>query len=461
VKNPAPKEKADIAVGSPAPERIVRRSAMLALTSVRGKESEAFKAIAPFVKDDAERSFALPALLRIPTKDWPKDQAAPLLAEVMKFVRSLPVSDRTTPVALDAMTFGESLTELLPIDQAKAARKELGEIGVRVVRVGTKVDQMEFDRERLVLQAGKPVEFIFENTDIMPHNFVIVAPGQLAPVGTAAEAFATQAGAAAKHYVPPMPSGVVLLSSKMLQPRESEQLRFTAPKEPGIYPYVCTYPGHWLRMHGALYVVADIDEYTANPEAYLAKNPLPVKDDLLKFNRPRTEWKLEELADAVKEMETKGGRNYATGRQMYTVATCVACHKLGGQGNEFGPDLTKLDAKEFKSAADLVKHVLEPSLRIEDKFATYRITLDDDKVITGMIVSEKDGVLAVIENPLASAKPREVLSRHIAEKKKATTSIMPKGTLDKLTRDEILDLVAYVWSKADPKSKLFSGHDHK
>ena len=153
----------------------------------------------------------------------------------------------------------------------------------------------------------------------------------------------------------------MLLASKLLQPRQVEQLKFTAPKEPGIYPYVCTYPGHWRRMHGALYVVADLEAYHANPEAYLAKNPLPMKDDLLKFNRPRTEWKLEELADAVKEMEAKGGRNFANGKQMFTVATCVACHKFGGQGNEFGPDLTKLDPKVFKNAIDVLEHILDPS----------------------------------------------------------------------------------------------------
>ena len=166
-----------------------------------------------------------------------------------------------------------------------------------------------------------------------------------------------------------MPSGVVLLTSRLLQPRQVEQLNFTAPNEPGVYPYVCTYPGHWRRMYGALYVVDDLDEYLENPEAYLAKNPLPVKDDLLKFNRPRTEWKLDELADAVREMEAKGGRNFANGKQMFTVATCVACHKFGGQGNEFGPDLTKLaetmdkSQKVFKNALDVTEHILDPAKR--------------------------------------------------------------------------------------------------
>jgi len=259
-----------------------------------------------------------------------------------------------------------------------------------------------------------------------------------------------------------MPGGVVLLKSKLLQTRQVEQLKFVAPKEPGIYPYVCTYPGHWRRMHGALYVVPDLEAYQENPEAYLAKNPLTVKDDLLKFNRPRTEWKLEELADAVKEMEKKGGRNFANGKQMFTVGTCVACHKFGGQGNEFGPDLSKLaqDKKTFNSAVDVLDHILDPAKKIDDKYAAYRFVLTDDKVLLGMIVEEKDGVVKVIENPLASAKPREIKRADIAEQKKAPTSMMSKGLLDKLSRDEILDLVAYVWSGANPKSGFFGGHDH-
>ena len=464
VKNPTPKEKAEFKVGGGSPERVVRRAAMFALASVRGQEADAFKAVAKYLADDADRPAAVQALLRIPAKQWPKEEAKPQLDSVMKFIRSLPVAERTTPVALDMMQLGENLAGLLDPAEARAARKELGDIGVRVIRLGTLFDQMSFDKERLAVQAGKPVEFVFENTDIMPHNFVIVTPGNLEKVGNAAEEFATQPGAAAAEYVPNMPAGVVLLKSKLLQTRQVEQLKFTAPKEPGIYPYVCTYPGHWRRMHGALYVVPDLDAYLENPEGYLAKNPLPVKDDLLKFNRPRTEWKLEELADAVREMEAKGGRNFANGKQMFTVATCVACHKFGGQGSEFGPDLTKLaDAtdkggKVFKNAIDLTDHLLDPAKRIEDKYAMYRIVLDSEKTLTAMIVEEKDGVVKVIENPLASAKPVELKATSIVERKKVATSIMPKGLLDKLTREEILDLLAYVWGKADPKAKYFGDH---
>ncbi len=461
VKQPTPKEKAAFKVGGGSPERVIRKAAMFALSGVRGQEADAFKAIAKFLASADDRGTAVQALLRINPRDWPKDTAAADLDTVLKFIRSLPVSERTSPVALDFMQLGEGLAALLEPAAAKAARKELSDIGVRVIRVGTLFDQMSFDKERLVVQAGKPVEFVFENTDIMPHNFVIVTPGNLQKVGDAAEAFATAPGAAAAQYVPSMPAGTVLLKSKLLQTRQREQLKFAAPKEPGIYPYVCTYPGHWRRMHGALYVVADLEAYQENPEAYLAKNPLTVKDDLLKFNRPRTEWKLEELADAVKEMEAKGGRNFANGKQMFTVATCVACHQFGGQGTNFGPDLAKLDPKTFKSAADVLDHILDPSKKIDDKYAVWRIELTNEKVLTAMIVEEKDGIVKVIENPVASAKPIELKATDIAQRTKAKTSMMSKGLLDKLSRDEVLDLLAYVWGRADPKSKFFAGgHDH-
>src|SRR6202043_2623934 len=108
-------------------------------------------------------------------------------------------------------------------------------------------------------------------------------------------------------------------------------------------PYVCTSPGHWRRMYGAMYVVTDLDGYLADAEGYLAKHPLPARDELLKFIRPRKEWKFEDLAAAVEE--TKDSRSFGNGKQMFQVANCVACHRLNGAGQDIGPDLTKLDSK--------------------------------------------------------------------------------------------------------------------
>jgi putative heme-binding domain-containing protein len=454
-KQPAPEVKVTYQVGGEDPERQVRRAAMSALVSVRGEEEATFRSLAKFLKDDADRPAAVEAILRIPTKYWPRDQAPAVLEAILGYVRKVPAAERTTPAVLDAMQLADSLAALLPLAEAKAVRKELGELGVRVIRLSTLTDQMLYDKERIVVKAGKPAEVFFENTDIMPHNFVVTVPGAMEEVGTLAEAQATQPGAAERDYVPV--SSKILVKSRLLQPRESQKVAFTAPTKPGVYPYVCTYPGHWRRMYGAMYVVEDLEEYLANPEAYLAAHPLPIADELLKFNRPRTEWKFEELAKSV---EGLSGRSFSNGKQLFTVANCVACHKFGGTGTELGPDLTKLDPKQ-QSPVEILHDILEPSFRINEKFQSYTFELKSGKAITGLVVKETPEAVEVLVNPLAKEKPVVLKASDIDTRSKSPTSIMPKGLLDKLTHEEILDLVAYVYAGGDPKHKVFQGgHDH-
>jgi putative heme-binding domain-containing protein len=452
---PAPQPTATLSTQVASRHARLVRAAMLALAAVRGQEAPTFKAIAPFVSEDTARPAAIAALQRIPAAYWPADAAPPLADALLGAIRKLSTRERTTPEALDALQFGYALAARLPADRARAVRRELGELGVPVVRVGTLTDRMLFDRERLVVEAGKPVEFVFENTDIMPHNFVIVRPGALEETGLAAEAQATQPGALERHYVPA--SDKILLSSRLLQPRQSQKLSFAVPREPGIYPYVCTYPGHWRRMFGALYVVENLEEYLADAEACLAAHPLPVHDPLLKFNRPRKEWKLEELAASIEQLEH--GRSFSTGKEMFQVAGCVACHKLNGAGQEFGPDLAKLDPK-FRPL-DILKEILDPSAKINEKFQTYTFETKAGKVITGLVLEENKNTIRVIENPLLKAGPIVLQVSEIAERQKSATSIMPKGLFDKLTLEEILDLLAYVSARGNPKSPLFEGgHDH-
>lgn len=56
----------------------------------------------------------------------------------------------------------------------------------------------------------------------------------------------------ARGYVPDHKA--VLAATKLLTADQSEEFIFTAPKEPGVYYYICTYPGHALIMYGALYI---------------------------------------------------------------------------------------------------------------------------------------------------------------------------------------------------------------
>ena len=55
-----------------------------------------------------------------------------------------------------------------------------------------------------------------------------------------------------KHFIPD--SDKILHHTKLLDPDTSETIRFNAPTEPGDYPYVCTFPGHWILMRGTMHV---------------------------------------------------------------------------------------------------------------------------------------------------------------------------------------------------------------
>jgi putative heme-binding domain-containing protein len=453
--NPAPKPKAELVLEGGGPASSIRRAAMDALTFVRGKELDTFKTLATFVKEDQDRVAAVRALQRLPRATWPAEEAPPLVEVLLDVVKKTPAADRTTPAAADTFEFVDALTRLLPADQAKSTRAELGELGVRIVKIGTVLEKMAYDKELIALRAGKPVEFIFSNSDLMPHNFVITQPGAMEEIGLMAEATAQSPDAAQRQYVPD--SGKILLKSNLLQPRDSQKISFTAPTTPGVYPYVCTYPGHWRRMYGALYVVEDLDSYLANPDEYLAAHPLEIKDELLKFNRPRTEWKFEDLASAVATMEH--GHSFGNAKQLFTVANCVACHKLNGVGQEIGPDLSKLDPK-YK-AIDILAEILDPSKQINEKFQTYVFELTSGKVVTGLVLEENDDVVKLIENPLAKADSMLIKKSEIDFRAKSPVSIMPKGLLEKLTRDEILDLIAYITARGNKDDMLFHGeHDH-
>jgi putative heme-binding domain-containing protein len=184
------------------------------------------------------------------------------------------------------------------------------------------------------------------------------------------------------------------------------------------------------------------------------------RDALLKDRRPRTEWTFADLAAPVDEMSRSGGRNFGNGRQIFTVANCIACHRLQGVGNSFGPDLTKLDPKW--RASDILNEILTPSARINEKYQTNVFELGSGKVVTGLVLEETPDTIKIIENPLAKAEPTIVRRGDVVERQRSKTSMMPKGLLDKLTRDEILDLVAYVAAGGNQGHGVFraNSHDH-
>ena len=123
----APEGKLALELGGDGPEGIIRRAAMNALTYVRGQEVPTFRALARFVRDNVDRHAAVLALQKVPAAYWPAEEAGPLLESLIAYVRQVPVADRTSPAAVDALQLGDSLAALLPADRrGRSARSSRG-----------------------------------------------------------------------------------------------------------------------------------------------------------------------------------------------------------------------------------------------------------------------------------------------------------------------------------------------
>jgi putative heme-binding domain-containing protein len=423
------------------------------LQAIPGHEDEKFLDLAGLVKSGRNRPSAIAALRKIPKEHWQKDQVRPLVDNLVAYVSDIPASVRTSPSALEAIALAKDLATLLPADQASATQQRLGNLDVQVIAIGTLLERMLYDKEQIAVQAGKPVEFRFSNSDAMPHNLAIMAPGAMEEIGLLAESTARDADAVQRNYIPK--SDKILLASRLLQPGESQSLTFEAPKEPGVYPYVCTYPGHWRRMYGALYVVENLEQYQANPAAYLAAHKPEVKDELLKLVGQTHEWKVDELLEFVGALGHD--RSFEVGQNAFKVAACVSCHRMGDQGQQIGPELTKLEPQKL-TPEYILRSIIQPSEKIDEKFQSQLIELDSGKVLTGMVLEETADNITLIENPLIKAQPLVIPKSSIEARHKSTKSIMPEGLVSKLTREEILDLIAYVYAKGDKKNELFGAH---
>ncbi|MHA3773384.1 PA14 domain-containing protein [Verrucomicrobiota bacterium sgz303538] len=122
----------------------------------------------------------------------------------------------------------------------------------QVFTIKTLNAQMRFDTTELTVSPGDDVKIVFVNTDDMPHNMVFFQPGTDV-VQASNKQMEKPEEALKRNWLPEDPR--VWLHSKMLNPKEKEEIVFKAPEKPGIYPYVCTFPGHAVSMQGRLKVL--------------------------------------------------------------------------------------------------------------------------------------------------------------------------------------------------------------
>jgi azurin len=110
-------------------------------------------------------------------------------------------------------------------------------------------ENMRFDKELFKVHTGKKITLIFVNTSVsanasMSHNVVILKPGiDLADFADAVR------NAQNEQYVPSAVMELVIAHTKLVAGGGSDQVEFTI-SQPGVYPFICSYPGHWGTMQG-------------------------------------------------------------------------------------------------------------------------------------------------------------------------------------------------------------------
>ena len=108
------------------------------------------------------------------------------------------------------------------------------------------------------------MQIVLVNPDAMPHNLIVGKPGSLEELGTTGGAMPMPTDPAATEGVrsrqPTSPR-----CDQSPEGRGNGAACFHAPQQPGEYVYVCTFPGHWVRMYGVMLVVETLDAWEAKP----------------------------------------------------------------------------------------------------------------------------------------------------------------------------------------------------
>lgn len=121
---------------------------------------------------------------------------------------------------------------------------------------------------------------------------------------------------------------------------------------------------------------------------------------------------------------------------------CGNCHKVADRGKSIGPDLSTIG--KLRTRQDLLESVLEPSRRIEPKYAAYLALTADGRSITGQLVRRDEN-----EVVLRDSQDQEITlaTKDVEQLQPSLRSLMPDQQLASLTAQEAADLLEYLSSR--------------
>ena len=234
----------------------LRSAAAVASTHVPGFEKEAFEILSRLLMSVNEPRIMLNAMLALPPRAWKGSVLDPLVHWLTLQADHYPDHRRKEATFVLFSQLADNVASHLQEPQASQLRQRFHTDGIRTVHLRVIPHILQFDKKLIVTKAGQKLIIRVENPGVMPHNLVIGIPGSLVALGTAATAMINRpAGRDGKPFVPDIKQ--TLHATPLIAPGQEASLQIVTPQEPGDYPYVCTYPGHWAQMKGVLRVIKE------------------------------------------------------------------------------------------------------------------------------------------------------------------------------------------------------------
>jgi putative heme-binding domain-containing protein len=104
---------------------------------------------------------------------------------------------------------------------------------------------------------------------------------------------------------------------------------------------------------------------------------------------------------------------------------------------------------------DILEAIIEPSKEISDQYAATDFIMKDGSTLTGRLKSDENGKYYVSMNPFAPQTLQVILKKDVASTKLSDVSIMYPGTINRLNKEELKDLMAFLVSAANKSHDIF------
>lgn len=213
----------------------------------------------------------------------------------------------------------------------------------------------------------------------------------------------------------------------VLASRKVTAQRLLTAIESGLVPAKEVQPAQALQ-------VVQLQDETLNRRLEVAWGRVPVAN---------SEAKRQRIAE-VRGMLPEGDKGSpARGRATFQ-KHCGGCHRLFGEGDAIGPDLTGTERGNLEF---LLASVVDPSALVRKEFEAQTLALSDGRVLTGLVLEENAAALTLIDG---QRQKTLVPTAEIEQRRPASLSLMPDGLLDPLPENEIRDLFRYLQSNGPP-----------